>query len=193
MTEIRIKKQRLRMIGGESRSRHPLSAAGNVPVPPSTARLAGAFPPIGRPRRPLRDQERQHREAEDRGADKSAAPAEMALHRQKRSRGDRRAKNPGEGVEGEDLADARRRAVMREQGNNRPGDRPCCRDRRRAYMATNTANEWTSPATANATAPNATPAISTKRAPMRSTRKPAGVCNTAETTLKAVSASARSV
>ncbi len=37
------------------------------------------------------------------------------------------------------------------------------------------------------------PASSTTRAPMRSTRKPTGVCNTPETTLNTVSASASSV
>ncbi len=64
---------------------------------------------------PLREENRQHREAENGGADISPAPAEVALHRQERGGRDRGAENPGEGVEREDVPEPRRRAVMREE------------------------------------------------------------------------------
>jgi hypothetical protein len=49
------------------------------------------------------------------------------------------------------------------------------------------------PAVAKAALESVSPAINTMRAPIRSTIKPTGVCSTAETTLKTVSASASSV
>jgi len=55
-------------------------------------------------------------------------------------------------------------------------------------MAMKTGNDGTSPITVKATASMTSPAISTDRAPMRSTRKPTGTCRTPETTLKATSA-----
>ena len=57
----------------------------------------------------------------------------------------------------------------------------------------NTQNESISPAAATAAEPSSSPPIRLMRAPMRSTRKPTGVCSTADTTLKAVSASPSSV
>jgi hypothetical protein len=60
-------------------------------------------------------------------------------------------------------------------------------------MATKTQNESTMAATAIAAAPSATPATSNGLAPMRSTRNPAGVCNSAVTTLKATKAKPSSV
>jgi hypothetical protein len=60
-------------------------------------------------------------------------------------------------------------------------------------MATNTRNELTSAATAMAPAPSSRPLISTRRASVRSMKKPTGVCITVETALKAVSASPSSV
>src|SRR5262249_58097647 len=53
----------------------------------------------------------------------------------------------------------------------------------------NTQNECTAPAIAMAAEPNSRPPIRLMRAPVRSMKKPTGVCNTAETMLKVVSRS----
>ena len=55
-------------------------------------------------------------------------------------------------------------------------------------MTTITQNESTRPTTMNDSAPTTSPAINKVRAPSQSTRKPAGVCNAAETMLNAASA-----
>ena len=60
-------------------------------------------------------------------------------------------------------------------------------------MAMKTQNESTAPATAIAAEPRSRPPIRLMRAPVRSMKKPAGVCNSAETTLKAMSARLSSV
>ncbi len=62
-----------------------------------------------------------------------------------------------------------------------------------ANIATISQNEWVSPTTMKAPAPITSPAISRMRAPSQSTRKPAGVCNAADTTLKAAKAKPISV
>jgi hypothetical protein len=62
-----------------------------------------------------------------------------------------------------------------------------------ANIATNTQNEEAAPAMARAAEPKSSPPIRLPRGPVRSTKKPTGVCDTAETTLKAVSARLSSV
>ena len=107
ISEIRMKKPRLRRIGGDNRSRQPASWS----VPSAAAGPALFGQPVGGCR-PLRDDEGQHREAENCGADIGAAPADAALHRQQRRGRDGGAEDSAKCVEREDLADPRRRAVM---------------------------------------------------------------------------------
>ena len=57
-----------------------------------------------------------------------------------------------------------------------------------ANIATITQNELTNPAMVKAAAPITSPQINNTRAPSQSTRNPAGVCNAADTMLKAASA-----
>src|SRR5215472_6902586 len=63
----------------------------------------------------LRQQHRKNDQAENRRADIGAAPTKVTLHRQQRHRRDGRAKHAGESVEGENLAKALWRSVMRQQ------------------------------------------------------------------------------
>jgi hypothetical protein len=62
-----------------------------------------------------------------------------------------------------------------------------------ANIAMNTQNELAAPAIAMAADPKRSPPMRLMRAPVRSMKKPTGVCNTAETILKAVSARLSSV
>jgi hypothetical protein len=62
-----------------------------------------------------------------------------------------------------------------------------------ANIAMNTQNECTAPAIAIAAEPNSRPPIRLMRAPVRSMKKPTGVCDTAETRPKVVSARLSSV
>jgi len=62
-----------------------------------------------------------------------------------------------------------------------------------ANMAMNTQNELAAPAIARAAEPKSKPPIRLTRGPVRSTKKPTGVCDIADTTLKAVSARLSSV
>ena len=62
-----------------------------------------------------------------------------------------------------------------------------------ANIAMNTQKESTAPAIATAAEPSSSPPIRLMRAPVRSMKKPTGVCSTADTTLKAVSARPSSV
>ncbi len=62
-----------------------------------------------------------------------------------------------------------------------------------ANIAMKTQYELARPATAIAAEPNRSPPIKLMRAPVRSMKKPAGVCKTADTKPKAVSARLSSV
>ena len=118
----------------------------------------------------------------------------------RRRRGTRRASRTGRASAAPRRARRRCRACRRRCAPNRPGscaparrgataahsppgDRRCCRGRSRPNTATSTQYEFTTAATAKPTAPSSRPAISASRALMRSIRKPAGVCATADTAL----------